>query len=411
LRIFKYIFFILIISFSIKGYSQTDTLKSVSRQAKDQNATPVDSSKQRDFADEIYQLLGKSAALKKTAHSKKINISVVPAIGYSLTTGFAVDVTSNAAFYTSSTHDENLSQILSSIAYDTKSQKFFISQSEIWAHHNDYKFVSNIRVEEYPIDTYGLGSNTSTATTDPIKYDYIKFYGTIYKRFLPDFYLGTGYDIDYHYNITEMGNQDHSIPDFNKYGFTTQSTSSGITLDALYDSRRNPINPLGGAYASLTYRQNSTLLGSNASWHSFLLDLRRYIKLSPSSNNILAFWGMAWVSSAGTPYLDLPATGMDNYNNSGRGYAQGRFTGKDMLYLESEYRFGITPNGLLGGVLFVNGETLTNYPENQFQKIAPAVGTGIRIKANKHSDSNICIDYGVGLYNSRGFFVNLGEVF
>jgi hypothetical protein len=411
LRIFKYIFFILIISFSIKCYSQTDTLKSVSRQAKDQNATPVDSSKQRDFADEIYQLLGKSAALKKTAHSKKINISVVPAIGYSLTTGFAVDVTSNAAFYTSSTHDENLSQILSSIAYDTKSQKFFISQSEIWAHHNDYKFVSNIRVEEYPIDTYGLGSNTSTATTDPIKYDYIKFYGTIYKRFLPDFYLGTGYDIDYHYNITEMGNQDHSIPDFNKYGFTTQSTSSGITLDALYDSRRNPINPLGGAYASLTYRQNSTLLGSNASWHSFLLDLRRYIKLSPSSNNILAFWGMAWLSSAGTPYLDLPATGMDNYNNSGRGYAQGRFTGKDMLYLESEYRFGITPNGLLGGVLFVNGETLTNYPENQFQKIAPAVGTGIRIKANKHSDSNICIDYGYGIDNSHGFFVNLGEVF
>jgi hypothetical protein len=411
LRIFKYIFFILIISFSIKCYSQTDTLKSVSRQAKDQNATPVDSSKQRDFADEIYQLLGKSAALKKTAHSKKINISVVPAIGYSLTTGFAVDVTSNAAFYTSSTHDENLSQILSSIAYDTKSQKFFISQSEIWAHHNDYKFVSNIRVEEYPIDTYGLGSNTSTATTDPIKYDYIKFYGTIYKRFLPDFYLGTGYDIDYHYNITEMGNQDHSIPDFNKYGFTTQSTSSGITLDALYDSRRNPINPFGGAYASLTYRQNSTLLGSNASWHSFLLDLRRYIKLSPSSNNILAFWGMAWVSSAGTPYLDLPATGMDNYNNSGRGYAQGRFTGKDMLYLESEYRFGITPNGLLGGVLFVNGETLTNYPENQFQKIAPAVGTGIRIKANKHSDSNICIDYGYGIDNSHGFFVNLGEVF
>ena len=407
----KYSLIVLLAAFSLKSYCQTDISKSISKQVNDQNITPVDSSKQRDFADEIYQWLGKTAALKKAEHSKKINISVVPAIGYSLTTGFAVDVTSNAGFYTSSTHDENLSQIVSSLAFDTKSQKFFTSKGEVWAHHNDYKFVSDVRLEEYPINTYGLGSNTTTGETNPIKYNYVRFYGTLYKRFIPNFYLGAGYNLDYHYDITEQGNQNGSVPDFNKYGFSTQSTSSGINLDALYDSRKNPINPLNGAYASLIYRQNLTFLGSNAYWHSWLLDLRKYYKLSQNSNNVLAFWGMAWISSAGTPYLDLPATGMDMYNNSGRGYAQGRFRGRDMLYLESEYRFGITPNGLLGGVLFVNGESLTDYPNNQFQKIAPAIGTGIRIKANKHSDSNICIDYGYGIDNSHGFFVNLGEVF
>jgi len=401
---------VLIVSFSLKAYCQTDSLRSISKQA-GRNITAIDSSKQRDFADEIYQWLGKTQQFQKASVSKKINVSVVPAIGYSLTTGFAVDVTSNLAFYTSKTHDENLSQIVSSIAYDTKTQKFFISRSEIWAHHNDYKFVSDVRLEEYPINTYGLGSNTTTGETNPIKYNYVKFYGTLYKRFLPDFYLGAGYNLDYHYDITETGNQNGSLPDFNKYGFSTQSTSSGVNLDVLYDSRRNPINPLNGAYASLIYRQNLTFLGSNSYWHSWLLDLRKYYKLSPNSNNILAFWGMAWISSAGTPYLDLPATGIDMYNNSGRGYAQGRFRGRDMLYLESEYRFGITPNGLLGGVLFVNGESLTDYPNNQFQKVAPAIGTGIRIKANKHFDSNICIDYGYGIDHSHGFFVNLGEVF
>lgn len=109
--------------------------------------------------------------------------------------------------------------------------------------------------------------------------------------------------------------------------------------------------------------------------------------------------------------LDLPSTGGYMYNNSGREYALGRFRGSDMLYMEGEYRFGITRNGLSGAVIFANGESFTEFNSNTFQKIAPAEGTGIRIKLNKHSNTNICIDYGVGVGGSRGFFVNLGEVF
>jgi hypothetical protein len=66
---------------------------------------------------------------------------------------------------------------------------------------------------------------------------------------------------------------------------------------------------------------------------------------------------------------------------------------------------------LLGGVVFANGESFSELQSNVFKRIAPAAGTGIRIKLNKHSDSNICIDYGVGTGDSRGFFVSLGEVF
>jgi hypothetical protein len=407
----RYLPLIILFFFCLSGFSQNDSIKAISKQYNKSSITPIDSSKQRDIADEIYQFLGKTAKLEQGAHPKKINFSIVPAIGYSLTTGFAADLTTNAAFYTSKSHAENLSEIVSSLAFDTKSQKFFTSKGEVWADHNNYKFVSDVRVEEYPIDTYGLGSNSTLNETNHLIYDYIRFYGTLYRKVVTNFYAGAGYNIDYHYNITQAGNLDNSVTDFTKYGFSTHSTSSGINLDLLYDSRKNPINPLNGAYASLIYRQNMDFLGSTSAWHSWLLDLRKYYKVSPASNNVLAFWAMAQFASTGTPYLDLPATGMDMYNNSGRGYAQGRFRGRDMLYLESEYRFGITPNGLLGGVLFVNGETLTGYPDNEFQKVAPAVGTGIRIKANKHSDSNICIDYGYGIDHSHGFFVNLGEVF
>jgi hypothetical protein len=82
-----------------------------------------------------------------------------------------------------------------------------------------------------------------------------------------------------------------------------------------------------------------------------------------------------------------------------------------MVYLESEYRFRITRNGLLGGVVFANAESISQYPDNKFQYIDPGEGIGIRIKTNKYSDVNFCFDYGFGLYGSRGWFFNLGEVF
>ena len=67
---------------------KNDSIKAISKQYNKSGITPIDSSKQRDIADEIYQFLGKTAKLEQGAHPKKINFSIVPAIGYSLTTGF-----------------------------------------------------------------------------------------------------------------------------------------------------------------------------------------------------------------------------------------------------------------------------------------------------------------------------------
>ena len=111
------------------------------------------------------------------------------------------------------------------------------------------------------------------------------------------------------------------------------------------------------------------------------------------------------------PYLDLPSTGWDSFNNTGRGFIQGRYRGNIMLYLESEYRFRISKNGLIGGVIFSNAESFSGAPSRKLQSVQPGVGGGIRIKLNKKSNTNIAIDYGVGTQGSKGLFVNIGEVF
>ena len=371
----------------------------------------IDSSKQRDLIDVAQKLFNPSVPPDQRKKPKKLLFSVVPSVGYTLSTGFAADLAGNVAFYTSQNRHENLSSIDGDVSYNSMNQKIFVSRSNIWTQNNGYNFISDIRWERLPQNTYGLGTFSTNKQADHIDFEYVKVYTTLYKRVSGDYFLGAGYNLNYHYNVSESAVAGKAISGFKSYGLYPQTTSSGLSFDFLYDSRRNALNPLGGGLFSVAYRQNLTFLGSTSDWKSLFIDARKYIKLSTGSNNVLAFWGIVWLTNGNVPYLDLPGTGNDQYNNTGRGYAEGRFRGQNMLYLEAEYRFGITSNGLLGGVLFANAESLSEYPGNDFKRIAPAAGPGIRIKVNKHSNTNLCLDYGIGIYGSRGFFVNLGEVF
>lgn len=154
-------------------------------------------------------------------------------------------------------------------------------------------------------------------------------------------------------------------------------------------------------------------MGSQSNWSSLQIDARKYVHFPANSKNILAFWGFAWLTTSKTtpPYLMLPSTGWDDQNNTGRGYIQSRFRGKNMYYYENEYRFGITRNGLLGGVVFANVQSFSADLSDEYKKLLFGYGVGLRIKLNKHSNTNLCIDYGFGQNNSHGFFANIGEVF
>lgn len=377
----------------------------------DLELTPQDSARQKDLIDIFQKIIDKKASPDKRRLPRKANFSIIPYAGYTLSSGFTADITGNVGFFTSKAHDENYSVITADVGYDTKRQRTFLSRSEIWTSGNKYKLVSDFRFERYPTDSYGLGTFTTFAADEEVTFNYVRIYQTVLRHIANDYYAGVGYNLDYHYDITATGNPDNTVSDFMKYGQTTQSTSAGVSVNFLFDNRKNSLNPKNGTYISVIYRQNLGIFGSDANWRETQVDVRKYFLMKPHSNNVLAFWGIAAFTSGSVPYLDLPATGLDMYNNMGRGYALGRFRGKSMLYLESEYRFGITRNGLLGGVVFANGQSFTEFQTNTFQRVAPAAGTGIRVKFNKHSDTNICIDYGVGTGGSHGFFVNLGEVF
>jgi hypothetical protein len=126
---------------------------------------------------------------------------------------------------------------------------------------------------------------------------------------------------------------------------------------------------------------------------------------------MLAFWGLTWLTMGRPPYLDLPAIGWDYNNRSGRGYAQGRIRAQDLVYGEAEYRVTLSRDGLLGAVAFFNLTSASDSLTGSLQTPDPGGGVGIRIKLNKHSRTNIGIDFGFGVEGSNGVFFGTGEAF
>ncbi len=354
----------------------------------------------------------KSNSRKDTGELKsaKPRISAIPVAGYTLATGFAAVATANAVFYTNK--NANNSTILASFNYTARNQIIIPIAANIWLPDNKYNIVLDWRYLKFPSYTYGLGEYTALTDGYLIDYSTVHFHQTVLRKVINNLYGGIGYNFDYYWNIKEIDPPPNKITDFENYGFNPVELASGFTFNALYDNRTNSINPDNGYFANIIYKPNLTIFGNTATWRSFILEARKYIKLPTDSKNVLAFWTYEWFTISGKPpYLMLPNTGNDPYNNTGRGYIQGRFRGSNMVYLETEYRFGISNNGLIGGVLFANAESFSLPPSNKFETISPGWGAGIRIKLNKYSNTNVAVDYGFGTGGSGGVFVNLGEVF
>ena len=281
---------------------------------------------------------------------------VVPVLGYTQQTGGIAQLAVSLAF---ARPGANISTLLAGAAYTVNDQLIFTATTSFWSSDNRWYLAGDWRAMRYPQSTYGLGMSTST--TDRVvsmNYNYLRIYESALRRIAPAWYAGLGYQLDYHWNIVSR-NSEREVSRISRYRFGVEgeSVSSGLVGQLLHDSRANALNPQGGRYFSAQLRGNLPALGSDTRYESLLLDARAYLHPSPHSANILALWSYNNLTLNGNPpFLDLPSTGWDTYSNTGRGFIQGRFRGKSLLYAEAEYRYGISRNRLLGGVLFFNAK-------------------------------------------------------
>jgi outer membrane protein assembly factor BamA len=390
-----------------KIYPDTAKKKKIPR---DTTVLSLKGTPQKDMGDIIAQLRHQKPTVTADSVTAKPEISIVPAIGYTLVSRLAVVLSGNVAFRTGP--QSRVSTVVASTSYTQNMQFTIPVQTSIWTKNNTFNFIGDYRFYKYPQSTFGLGSNAKMSNEDPMDYSFVRFYETALRHVSGNFYAGIGYMLDSHFNISDRGNLNGTTSDYALYGKATHAIASGFTLTALLDSRDNAINPSKGAYASVQYRSSVTALGSTTNWHSLIVDLRKYFKFPENSDNTIALWSYDWLILSGSPsYLDLPSVSWDANSATGRGYIQGRFRGAQMVYAEGEYRYRITANGLIGGVVFANLESFSAQQGTKLQAVQPGFGPGLRVKLNKVSKTNITIDYGFGSQGSRGLFIDVGEAF
>lgn len=361
---------------------------------------------------------------------RKLYTSILPIPGYNPALGFVIGAGISANFLSGTANKTHLSNILANATITTRNQFNFYVRNMIFLKDDQWVLQGDWRWLIFSQPTYGLGINfneasNTTAKEEPMKFNYVRFYQTLYKKISGPWYGGIGINIDRHYSIVDQLLDTSSANQYltAHYDYSTlnkirqdQYASVGISMNLLYDTRDNAVNPKKGQYAKMTFRINNEIFGSTRSHNTLYYEYRTY--WNPTKKlvrpHIIGFWTMGSLLMSGKqPYLEMPAIGWDMYNRTGRGYIQGRIRGENMWYGETEYRFPISKNGLLGGVGFLNLTTATNEANQQklANEFAAGYGFGIRIKMSKKTNTNIAIDYGMGRNGSSGIFVNLLETF
>ena len=380
---------------------------------------------QVDIKDVIKNLFHSKSRLKDTinllGNPQTLSVSILPGISYNPANGVVFGVSASLSKYLGSTTNTKISALNAAVSITTKKQLKISIQSIINTNRNDWSLQGDWRFWKYSQNTYGLGTQTVPADAENMEFNFIRFNENVLKKLIPNCYIGLGYSLEAYSDITTLDSSDVFLyPNYNnsysaQHGYDSLTYySSGFVLNLDYDSRDNPINPYKGMYAFIKYYNYKKFLGSSQDWENLQYEFRAFKSITKSSSWIMAFWTLGTIGLNGSgPYMSLPAVGWDKYNTTGRGYIQGRFRGNDYMYAGYENRIRLTKNGLLGMVLFVNVESASNKSQNVklLDFIEPAGGIGIRIKFDKYSRTNLCVDYGIGRYGSSGVFMNIGEFF
>lgn len=345
------------------------------------------------------------AWLKRPAPSSNqspsgVETSILPTFSYNPAFGLGLGAVYSASARRGNA-DSGVSSIQATAAFTTQKQLLTAIRADIASKSDQWRLMGDMRFYKGLQRTHGLGSDTEEEPSLLVDYYLTRTYLTLYRTVAGPLRIGAGYHLDYYTGIKPSDLDDIE---------GTGTVASGVSANALIDTRDNALNASRGVYARASYYTFPESLGSDSSWEASQFEGRAYAPLASARRQILAFWGLAWLTGSGEPpYFNLPSVGWDTYGRTARGYPAGRFRGRDWIYGEAEYRVDLLRNGLLGAVAFVNSSRLSD-ANGQYGSWAPGGGAGVRVKLNKRYGTNIAMDFGFGR-GSHGIWFGLNEAF
>jgi hypothetical protein len=345
-----------------------------------------------------------------------------PTIASRPSTGWNAGITSNVAFVGGDLQTTHMSSASGFFRVSQKKQVLSGIRFSVFTRDDRWFLQGDNRLFWTSQQTYGLGIQAPPTGEANAKFRFVRANEAVYRNVKGRLFLGLGLNFSRRWSI-QPGPRSDAIWDESAFvtysrthGFAPEhQNSSGTSFGLLFDTRDNALNARRGWLASTTYRTFfKGMLGGDSTWQQLSVDVRTYRNLTRERRQRLAFWFLGdFVAGGAPPYFDLPGIAADPSGRSARGYTEGRYRGRRLLYAEAEYRHTLTRNGLLGFVAFVNGTTLGHAEsgEKLFDAFAPAAGAGFRMLLNKRSRTNLCVDYAWGRWGSTGFYMAIQEAF
>ncbi|MDJ1466907.1 BamA/TamA family outer membrane protein [Xanthocytophaga flava] len=290
-----------------------------------------------------------------------------------------------------------------SIVYTQRKQLLIDPTYTIFTHNENYIINGGFVYSKFPDYFFGVGNyrNDQMHNREFIDYKTLQFHNRVLRKIHKRWFAGLQYQFykvfDVHFDANSQYNEG------NVTGFNG-STSSGLGLILLYDSRDNVLSASRGGYLELSNLYYNSFLGGNSRFHYYKLDLRKYYSFTRQLT--LAAQILVNINEGQTPFKQMAQIGG---NRTLRGYYTGRFRDNHAWVIQGELRYFIWPRfgvAVFGGV----GKVAATLGEMDFTGLKGSVGGGIRVKMLRKENFSIRLDAAAGR-KSNGFYVSIAEAF
>jgi outer membrane protein assembly factor BamA len=294
---------------------------------------------------------------------------------------------------------------VSSVAFDalvtTRRQAIFELFPDLYWDNEDYHVFGKLEYQRFPDSFWGVGPYTVDSAEERYERERIRWRNGLLRRVYGRLYAGIYSEVMYFEGTYTDPNGTFARTDVpgEEGGFT-----SGIGPMLTFDSRDNAVSSRSGTLLSLTWLGFGPFVGSEMNFFKLQTEARHFFPIGEASALALRYYGE--FQAGDVPFYHLAMLGGDELL---RGYFMGRYRDKNMVVLETEYRFPLFWR--FGATVFAGaGEVADRFAELASVPIRWAVGGGLRLTINTKERLNLRLDVGVGPH-THGVYFTAAEAF
>lgn len=286
-------------------------------------------------------------------------------------------------------------------SYNLARQFEVMIRPEIYLGGNDLYLFGDFRYERAPQRFYGVGDDMPTTDVESYTPRTFSVLLGAKKRLFRSLFAGFRCDFE---NVSIEAVEAGGILDEAGLTGSDGGVYSGLGLSLDWDSRDTVLFPHRGLFLELSADAFGDVLGSDASFTSLAVDLRKYVPFGAS--RVLALQARLHATGGDVPFHRLALLGGESFL---RGYYKGRFRDKGLVGVQAEYRVLVTER--IGVVGFAGvAELFPGFDEFGIDNLKWSVGTGLRYMVNKRDGTTLRMDMAWGPA-CFGLYVTAKEAF